>query len=73
VFCQNLLNAFDRPIISTSVNISGDKYPFCFKEIDKVILDQVDYKVNLFIDKNLDKASKIIKIREDNSIITIRS
>ena len=73
MFCQNLLNAFDRPIISTSVNISGDNYPFCFKEIDKVILDQVDYKVNLFIDKKLDKASKIIKIREDNSIITIRS
>ena len=39
----------------------------------KVILDQVDYKVHLFIDKKLDKASKIIKIREDNSIITIRS
>tara|TARA_B100000902_G_scaffold6788_1_gene8782 strand:- start:7618 stop:8163 length:546 start_codon:yes stop_codon:yes gene_type:complete len=73
LFCQNLLNAFDRPIISTSVNISGDNYPFYFKEIDKVILDQVDYKVNLFINKKLDKASKIIKIKEDNSIIIIRS
>jgi len=73
IFCQNLLNTFDKPIISTSVNMSGDSYPFYFKEIDKVILNQVDYKVNLYIDKKLDKASKIIKIREDNSIKTIRS
>jgi L-threonylcarbamoyladenylate synthase len=73
IFCQNLLNAFEKPIISTSVNISGDSYPFYFKEINKVILDQVDYKVNLYLDKKLDKASRIIKIREDNSIIIIRS
>lgn len=72
-FCNNLLNKFKKPIISSSVNLSGEDYPFYFKDINHSILKQVDYAVNLKRNEKLDKASKIIKIKNDNTIITIRS
>ena len=71
-FCNNLIKKFDKPIISSSVNISGESFPFFFNEIKKEILDQADYKVSLRLNEKLDKPSKIIKMC-DNSIITLRS
>ena len=72
-FCNILIDRFKKPIISTSVNISGDQYPVYYKDINVSILKQIDYAVNLRRNERLDKASKIIKIKDDNSIITIRS
>ena len=72
-FCNNLLKEFKKPIISTSVNISGEKFPIYFKDINNTILEKVDYAVNLKRNQKLDKASKIIKINKDGSITTLRS
>ena len=72
-FCNNLLNKFKKPIISTSANKSGDVFPIYFKDINSSILEQVDFTVNLRTNEKLDKASKIIRILKDNSIITLRS
>ena len=71
-FCNNLIKKFDKPIISSSVNISGESFPFFFNDIKKEILDQADYKVSLRLNEKLDKPSIIIKMY-DNSIITLRS
>ena len=71
-FCSDLLKKFKKPIISTSVNISGKKFPNYFKDISESILNQVDFAVNLRREEKLDTASKIIKIK-NNKIITIRS
>ena len=64
-FCKKLLGEFDKPITSTSVNISGDKFPECFDEIKDEILNQIDYAVNLKRNKKLKTPSQIIKIDED--------
>ncbi|MGY8945664.1 MAG: L-threonylcarbamoyladenylate synthase [Flavobacteriales bacterium] len=70
-FCIKLIKKFNKPIISTSVNISGEYFPLFFNDIKKEILDQVDYKVNLRLNEKLDKPSAIIKV-EGGTIITLR-
>ena len=46
-FCKKLVKIFNKPIISTSANISGKMYPKCFSEIEEEITKKVDYIVNL--------------------------
>ena len=72
-FCQELIKRFGKPITSTSVNFTGKKYPSCFDEIDSEILKMVDYVVKINLDKKISKASRIIKIENDNTIKTLRS
>ena len=36
-FCQKLIKEFNKPITSTSVNITGDRFPECFDEINNDI------------------------------------
>jgi|TARA_B110000208_G_C11691079_1_gene402277 L-threonylcarbamoyladenylate synthase len=71
-FCSELIRKFNKPIISTSVNISGEQIPLFFNDIKKEILDQVDYIVNLRLNHKLEKPSTIIKV-ENDKIITLRS
>jgi L-threonylcarbamoyladenylate synthase len=44
-FCQELIRAFNGPIISTSANASGEPYPPTFGGISSAILGAVDYVV----------------------------
>ena len=69
---SKLIAAFGKPIVSTSANISGMPTPTSFQEIDKSILEAVDYVVNLDHDKVMDKPSKIIKILEDGTLHILR-
>lgn len=46
-FCQQLIQRFRKPIVSTSANISGQPSPACFSDIDERIKTGVDYIVNL--------------------------
>ncbi|WP_051263748.1 L-threonylcarbamoyladenylate synthase [Tenacibaculum ovolyticum] len=70
-FCINLIQEFGKPIVSTSANISGQPTPKSFSEISKVILQRVNYVVNLRQDKITEKSSTILKI-EGNSVVLIR-
>ena len=72
-FCKKLLQKFRRPIVSTSANVSGEKSPLNFQEIDSDILEGVDYIVNLHQDKISEKPSTIIKIKNDGTVKVIRS
>lgn len=71
-FCNFLLKKFRKPIVSTSANISGASTPRSFKEIDPVILEGVDYVVNLDRDKKCLAPSAIIKLTNDGKVSVIR-
>lgn len=71
-FCQQLLKAFDRPIVSTSANLSGEPSPRCFNEISMRLIERVDHVVENRPEYNRESTgSRIIKLT-DNGIITIR-
>ena len=71
-FCQELIKQFGKPIVSTSANISGMPTPTSFKEIDKSILDAVDYVVNLQQNSVADSPSRILKITDSGELQVIR-
>lgn len=62
-FCQQLLQRFRKPIISTSANISGQASALNFSEISSEIKEAVDYIVEFGQhDTNAGKPSLIIKL-----------
>jgi L-threonylcarbamoyladenylate synthase len=71
-FCQKLIKQFGKPIVSTSANISGMPTPTSFKEINKSILDAVDYVVNLQQNSVADSPSRILKITDSGELQVIR-
>lgn len=71
-FCIRLIQEFGKPIISTSANISNDKIPHSFKEIDNLIIDQVDYIVNYRKNDICKNSSSIYKLDNDGNILKLR-
>ncbi len=73
-FCQQLLCAFGKPLISTSANISGAQLPYSFRSIDEQIKQSVDYIVPL--EQNTiarPKPSTIVKIDNGAEIRILRN
>jgi L-threonylcarbamoyladenylate synthase len=72
-FCNSLIRKFKKPIISTSANISHEKFPQNFKEVGPTIKNGVDYIVQ-HRQNDLSKSapSSIIKIDEEGNFTTIR-
>jgi L-threonylcarbamoyladenylate synthase len=58
------------PLTTTSANISGKESPTCIDEIDREVLEKVDYVVDIGKCKH-SKPSTVIKI-EDDDIILVR-
>ena len=72
-FCQYLIGAFRKPIISTSANISGKTAPASFDEIDEEIINGVDYVVKWRQKEKISsKPSTIISIKSGGQIKFIR-
>tara|TARA_B100001996_G_C18646095_1_gene587461 strand:- start:895 stop:1455 length:561 start_codon:yes stop_codon:yes gene_type:complete len=71
-FCKKLIDKYNKPIIATSANISGEKFPKNYYEIDYKIIEGVDYIVAINKNRELDKASRIVKINSNNKIVEIR-
>lgn len=72
-FCQMMLRRFNKPIISTSANISGEPAPGVFDEIDDYIFGSVDYVVDReFEEGSTHKPSAIIKLGTGGEIEIIR-
>jgi len=72
-FCSQLIEKFRKPIVSTSANYSGKQSPGNFSEIDKLLIDSVDYLVNYRQDdRNKFTSSPVIKINLDGSFKIIR-
>ncbi|MCW3088614.1 MAG: translation factor [Sediminibacterium sp.] len=72
-FCKHLIKRFRKPVVSTSANISGYPAPQCFKDIEPIIRDGVDYIVNYRQeDTEQRKPSSIIKWEKDGTLSIIR-
>lgn len=71
-FCQRLVAALKRPLVSTSANISGHPSPKSFSEIESEILKGVDYSVNLHREKKNGPPSSIIKLKNNGEVTIIR-
>lgn len=71
-FCQKLIRRMRRPLVSTSANVSGQKTPASFTEIDQEIFKGVDYIVNLRQSQKSTKPSTIIKLSNDGTVKVIR-
>lgn len=72
-FCRILIQELNKPIVSTSANISGEKYPQNFPEITDEIKNGVDYIVQHRQDDFKKHApSSIIKLDGGGNIIHLR-
>lgn len=72
-FCKKLISKLNKPLVSTSANLSGQKSPMKFSDISPEILNSVDYAV----EEKRDAVSKysgssVIKIWSDNRIKVLR-
>lgn len=72
-FCQALIHELQKPLISTSANISGEPFPQNFPEIKNEIKNGVDYIVQ-HRQNDLKKyaPSSIIKLDSSGDIIHLR-
>jgi len=72
-FCRQLINAFGKPIVSTSANVSGEPTPGTFDEISGKIKEAVDYIVHWRQDdRQPATASSIIQLKTDGSYQVLR-
>ena len=71
-FCKELIQRFNKPIVSTSANISNERFPKRFSDISKEIINNVDYIVNLRQNEIMDVQSKIVSINNDGTIKRLR-
>lgn len=72
-FCQQLIQRFRKPIISTSANVSMLPSPSNFMQISETIINGVDYVVNLEQEDLSQKRSSIImKLEPDGKFAFIR-
>ncbi len=62
-FCKRLISHFQKPIVSSSANISGKKTAATFNEISQEIIESADYVVEYRQDDfSEQKSSSIIKL-----------
>lgn len=72
-FCEKLISQLKKPIVSTSANVSGKDSPTNFYNIDKEIINSVDYVVNYCREnKEIRSSSNIIELKNNGSIKIIR-
>lgn len=72
-FCKKLIDAFGKPLVSTSANISGYPAPGIFEDIDYEIKSGVDYIVqHRQDDVTAASPSAIVKLNADGSLNIIR-
>lgn len=72
-FCQQLIKAFGKPIVSTSANISGTPAPSAYADISPIIHERMDYVVPKSYDAStFVKPSRIIKLTDDYNFTIVR-
>jgi len=72
-FCKKLIKALERPLVSTSANVSGENTPIIFSEISQDVINQVDYVVSQeYADSIEYKPSRLVKFIDDYNFTIIR-
>lgn len=73
LFSKELCYRFQKAVVSTSANISGEETPNNFSEISPEIINAVDYVVGYKqLEKGKAKSSSIIKLKENGTVTIIR-
>lgn len=70
--CQEIVRRLNKPLISTSANVSGDPSPTCFDDIHARIKSGVDFILDERTHEKMAKPSSIIKLNNDASFKIIR-
>lgn len=72
-FCRQMIREFNKPVVSTSANLSGQPAPVVFSKISEEITKSVDHIVNLHREAVIrTKPSTIIRITENGEFELIR-
>lgn len=72
-FCEQLIQRFRKPVVSTSANLSGEPTPQFFDDIDAKIIESVDYVVDFEQEnRSVKKPSTIIKLGPSGQFEFIR-
>ncbi|MEO6838089.1 MAG: L-threonylcarbamoyladenylate synthase [Ginsengibacter sp.] len=72
-FCRQLIVQLNKPLVSTSANISGEKYPQNFKEVSDEIKNGADYIVqHRQNDFSKSAPSSILKLNDKDEIQFLR-
>jgi L-threonylcarbamoyladenylate synthase len=72
-FCHKMLQQFERAIVSTSANVSGEQTSGSFSGIPDIIKDKVDYTVTLRQEEEIQaQPSRIVQCQPDGSLKVIR-
>ncbi|HQL69226.1 MAG TPA: L-threonylcarbamoyladenylate synthase [Bacteroidales bacterium] len=72
-FCARLIHSLRRPLVSTSANFSGKPAPVSFSDIEKKLIENVDFVVDRDLETSeTAKPSDIIKFNTDGSFKIIR-
>jgi L-threonylcarbamoyladenylate synthase len=72
-FCDALIDALRKPLISTSANISGEDAPAIFDEISEEIIGAVDYACFYRQDdRSIAPPSSIIKVSANGAVKILR-
>lgn len=73
LFSKELCYRFQKAVVSTSANVSGEPTPNNFSEISREIIDAVDYVVNYKqLELGKSKSSSIIKLTKNGTVTIIR-
>ncbi|MGI6320908.1 MAG: L-threonylcarbamoyladenylate synthase [Bacteroidales bacterium] len=73
-FCQTLIKLMDRPLVSSSANISDEPTPLYFKQITSNIISSVDHIVNLQRHEVIEaNPSTIIRFKNDFDFEIVRN
>ena len=62
----------ENSVVSSSANLSGEKIPLNFSEISSRIKNNVDYIVKQDKNINSHSSSRILKLQDDGSFLTLR-
>lgn len=72
-FCQRLLKAYGKPLVSTSANISTESFPGNFGEISSIVVQAVNYVVKAQAgDKPSGEPSVIVQVGENGEFVFLR-
>jgi L-threonylcarbamoyladenylate synthase len=72
-YTAEVIRQLDKPLVSTSANYSGQPTASFFDQIDKGILEAVDYVVEHFRNRTRNiKPSTVIKLEENGQFTIIR-
>lgn len=72
-FCEELIRRLQKPLVSTSANISGQPVATTLDQVDPQIKEKVDYIVRIHLSRvSSVKPSTIVKFDENGALKVIR-